>query len=276
MSQVCAPPPPCPPLALPGSLAPTSQFRYPDNLLGMWHIPIPQMCQCRPRHPPSRCALTSWLGRWTQHHSAWQTHPQSPGPSHHSKPSRRHPPWHRESSPRRCSAHPSQSGTGSIPGRHSIGDGEEADLSPSSSTAPRSHMCTDICPPIIRVPHKSYPFPVFPFVHLSTYQSVSPSTIHFSKYPTPHKSIQDHSTFCALSIIYLIPKPCPNRSLTLLILSFIPPVSNPYIESHSFEKLLLGTDFSAEGHSGEESSLLEPSHECSHESWPGRVPGARP
>lgn len=78
--------------------------------------------------------LTSWPGRWIPPHSAWQTHPRSPVPSHQSKPSRRRPLWRRGSSPRRCFVNPSRSGKGSggtdegpvqlwARGQHSVGDG---------------------------------------------------------------------------------------------------------------------------------------------------------
>lgn len=70
------------------------------------------------------CSLTSWLDRWTQHHSAWQIHPQSPGLSHHSKPSKHHHPWHLGSSQPHCSAHQLQSGTGSANTREKVSESE--------------------------------------------------------------------------------------------------------------------------------------------------------
>lgn len=56
---------------------------------------------------------TSWPGRWTPHHNAWQTHRQSPGGSPQNKPSTHHPLWHQGSSPHRCSEYLSHSGRGS-------------------------------------------------------------------------------------------------------------------------------------------------------------------
>lgn len=41
--------------------------------------------------------LTSWPGRWTPLRISWQTRQQSPAPSLQSTPSRRRPPWRRES-----------------------------------------------------------------------------------------------------------------------------------------------------------------------------------
>lgn len=47
--------------------------------------------------------ITSWLGRWTPPHNAWQTHPLFLGESPQNKLSKHRPLWHRESSPHQCS-----------------------------------------------------------------------------------------------------------------------------------------------------------------------------